>query len=361
MMKNTNQETPVMSSSTFVFLFLFSFLTSFRTFAQDPRFIEDPMTPPPTDLVDQLCHEIDEEAPPPAIVLPPASGPLSNSAASVVNTVEEEEGDNETDEEASDDDSDKDCLDCLSRIINQLPTDSIGGRVMVPSCFSRFELYLFYNEAAADRTPQPQLDSAPPPPPISIPSPRPGESGNSTVIVIAVVVPITVIFLLLVAVLIFRSKRKTTAYETEPLAVVSTDGDDIATAGSLQFDFKAIEAATDKFSQENKLGQGGFGQVYKVLIHCLQLVDPSFQDDYQTKEITRCIHIALLCVQEEARPTMSAVVQMLTTSSIALAKPRPPGFFFRSRDEKVEKVGPSTHTSALCSVDDASITSVAPR
>ncbi|KAF3601635.1 hypothetical protein F2Q69_00033828, partial [Brassica cretica] len=166
----------------------------------------------------------------------------------------------------------QDCLDCLSRIINQLPTDSIGGRVMVPSCFSRFELYLFYNEAAADRTPQPQLDSAPPPPPaISIPSPRPGESGNSTVIVIAVVVPITVIFLLLVAVFIFRSKRKTTAYETEPLAVVSTDGDDIATAGSLQFDFKAIEAATDKFSQENKLGQGGFGQVYKVLIHCLPI------------------------------------------------------------------------------------------
>ncbi|KAF3545277.1 hypothetical protein DY000_02000930 [Brassica cretica] len=65
------------------------------------------MAPPPTDLVDQLRHEIDEEAPLPAIVLPPASGSLSNSAASVVNTVEEEEGDNETDEEASDDDSDK--------------------------------------------------------------------------------------------------------------------------------------------------------------------------------------------------------------------------------------------------------------
>ncbi|KAG2295995.1 hypothetical protein Bca52824_042664 [Brassica carinata] len=34
------------------------------------------MTPPPTDLVDQLRHKIDEEAPPPAIVLPPASEPL---------------------------------------------------------------------------------------------------------------------------------------------------------------------------------------------------------------------------------------------------------------------------------------------
>lgn len=39
----------------------------------------------------------------------------------------------------------------------------------------------------------------------------------------------------------------------------------MTTAGSLQFDFKVVEAATDKFSICNKLGQGGFGQVYKVL------------------------------------------------------------------------------------------------
>ena len=95
----------------------------------------------------------------------------------------------------------------------------------------------------------------------------------------------------------------------------------------------------------------------------LKLVDPSFQDNYQTNEITRCIHIALLCVQEEAedRPTMSAILQMLTTSSIALAVPRPPGFFFRSRHEQVGRADPYMHMSALCSVDDASITSVAPR
>ncbi|CAG7887387.1 unnamed protein product [Brassica rapa] len=154
------------------------------------------------------------------------------------------------------------CLRCLNLTINQLPTDRIGGRSVVPSCNSRYELYLFYNESDIG-SPKPQLDSAPPPQPISIPSPKPGEGGNSTVIVIAVVVPVTVIFLLLVAVFIFRAKRKTTAYETEPLAVVSTDGDDITTAGSLQFDFRAIEAATDKFSESNKLGQGGFGQVYK--------------------------------------------------------------------------------------------------
>jgi len=35
---------------------------------------------------------------------------------------------------------------------------------------------------------------------------------------------------------------------------------------SLQFDFTTIEVATDNFSRNNKLGQGGFGEVYKVYL-----------------------------------------------------------------------------------------------
>jgi len=31
------------------------------------------------------------------------------------------------------------------------------------------------------------------------------------------------------------------------------------------FDFEQLMEATDNFSEENKLGQGGFGAVYKVL------------------------------------------------------------------------------------------------
>lgn len=38
----------------------------------------------------------------------------------------------------------------------------------------------------------------------------------------------------------------------------------ILTAESLQYDFSTIEAATDYFSMENKIGVGGFGDVYKV-------------------------------------------------------------------------------------------------
>ena len=43
--------------------------------------------------------------------------------------------------------------------------------------------------------------------------------------------------------------------------------DQITSAESLQFDFGTIRAATDNFSDANKLGRGGFGEVYRVVKH----------------------------------------------------------------------------------------------
>ncbi|KAK2443500.1 cysteine-rich receptor protein kinase [Trifolium repens] len=39
---------------------------------------------------------------------------------------------------------------------------------------------------------------------------------------------------------------------------------DINTVESLRFDLSALEEATNKFSEANKLGEGGFGEVYKI-------------------------------------------------------------------------------------------------
>lgn len=42
-------------------------------------------------------------------------------------------------------------------------------------------------------------------------------------------------------------------------------GDDITTIESLQLDYVIIQAATNNYSENNKIGEGGFGEVYKVL------------------------------------------------------------------------------------------------
>lgn len=52
--------------------------------------------------------------------------------------------------------------------------------------------------------------------------------------------------------------------------------------GAELFDFAIIETATDKFSNANMLGQGGFGPVYKVMF--------PFSNDYFS---TNCTSINL--------------------------------------------------------------------
>ena len=62
------------------------------------------------------------------------------------------------------------------------------------------------------------------------------------------------------------------------------------------------------------------------------IVDPTIRPTGSTTEIMRCIHIALLCVQENVanRPTMASVVLMLNSYSMTLVVPSEPAFFMHS-------------------------------
>ncbi|RXH85983.1 hypothetical protein DVH24_017036 [Malus domestica] len=61
----------------------------------------------------------------------------------------------------------------------------------------------------------------------------------------------------------------------------------------------------------------------------LELMDPLLRDSCSTNELLRCIHVGLLCVQEDTnkRPTMSSVVLMLKCEASSLLKPDRPAFF----------------------------------
>ncbi|KAL2336839.1 hypothetical protein Fmac_011285 [Flemingia macrophylla] len=63
----------------------------------------------------------------------------------------------------------------------------------------------------------------------------------------------------------------------------------------------------------------------------LPLIDPGIYDPDHHKDILRCIHIGLLCVQEHAidRPTMAATISMLNSDVAFLPPPSQPAFIRR--------------------------------
>ncbi|XP_038718687.1 cysteine-rich receptor-like protein kinase 10 [Tripterygium wilfordii] len=144
------------------------------------------------------------------------------------------------------------CNRCLQVAIGNLVPGSIGGRTLSPTCLVRYETYLFFNKSALP---------APPPSPLSLPPPlASGKGGLSTGIIVAIVAAIVVSVVLFVigyCILSRRAKKKYMAASGDDV------GNDMTTVQSLQFDFASIEAATRKFSDDNKLGEGGFGVVYK--------------------------------------------------------------------------------------------------
>ncbi|CAN6921170.1 unnamed protein product [Brassica oleracea] len=132
-----------------------------------------------------------------------------------------------------------------------------GGIISRPSCFVRWEIFPFLE--LFDNSPRREKD---------------GKGVSTGTIVAIVIVPI---LLLSLGFGIWRRRKSYKAFTTENgyfstakrlnktynTAPPDNAGDDITTSGSLQFDYEAIEAATSNFHNTNKLGHGGFGEVYK--------------------------------------------------------------------------------------------------
>ncbi|RZC09933.1 cysteine-rich receptor-like protein kinase 10 [Glycine soja] len=104
--------------------------------------------------------------------------------------------------------------------------------------------------------------------------------------------------------------------------------------------------------------------VYSWRLWCegksLELLDQILEKTYKTSEVIRCIHIGLLCVQEDAvdRPTMSTVVVMLASDTIALPKPNHPAFSVGRQTKEEES---TSKTSKDPSVNEVTVSNILPR
>ncbi|XP_044470535.1 cysteine-rich receptor-like protein kinase 10 [Mangifera indica] len=164
---------------------------------------------------------------------------------------------------------------CLANCVSEIPSccnGKKGGRVYKPSCNIRFEVYPFYAEASQP-PPSPPTNATPP----SSPSPPPppatltNSGGNRKIspeTIITSTVPAALVFIIILSASCYCLLRR----KEYQVAKEGNGGNEIFVVESLQLDLHSIIAATCNFSEGNKIGEGGFGSVYKGTLHNGQMV-----------------------------------------------------------------------------------------
>ncbi|XP_019228513.1 PREDICTED: putative receptor-like protein kinase At4g00960 [Nicotiana attenuata] len=91
-----------------------------------------------------------------------------------------------------------------------------------------------------------------------------------------------------------------------------------------------------------------------------ELMDPRLSQSCVAADITKCIHIGLLCVQQVPadRPTMSSVIFMLENDPQTLPQPSQPAF---SIGRNVLRSAEPKSNDQLCSVNEATLSILSPR
>ncbi|XP_047076717.1 cysteine-rich receptor-like protein kinase 6 isoform X4 [Lolium rigidum] len=169
------------------------------------------------------------------------------------------------------------CRECLAGIIASTLADffenDLAPRALWVNCNYRYEVGglgvggAFYNVPAMVR-----LASSPPAAPavhpeIEPPPPTAGGGRKYSVsgLVLVVMLP-TLAGLNLVACLCFRRLQRPAAQAKQQYPMHSGKAEDIEMVDSMQIDVSTLRAATVDFAESNKLGEGGFGTVYKGVL-----------------------------------------------------------------------------------------------
>ncbi|KAF3338884.1 cysteine-rich receptor-like protein kinase 15 [Carex littledalei] len=156
-------------------------------------------------------------------------------------------------------------------------SDQLGARIIGPNCYIRYELYSF--DVAPYTVSSPPLPSALPPsispvPPALPPSSVHGSKSSISITIIAVSVTAGVLVVLSATlILLWRRRRGKRQNRTENDCLSTTYLQEnldtnleliLNPSAEYQvYDLDTLRNATNNFSDKNKLGQGGFGPVYK--------------------------------------------------------------------------------------------------
>ncbi|CAM0883388.1 unnamed protein product [Alopecurus aequalis] len=172
--------------------------------------------------------------------------------------------------------SDAECERCLQGLVPGLPfccKGHQGGVVRNFNCQLRVQLYTYY-DLALDAPPPGQ--AAPPPPPDAPPPPVPSPSSSGGIpgkrrsskrgVVLAAALSVgTLLVLLFVLACLYMQRRRRIRANRAPRDDAGQEISDRYVFPE-QFTLPLLRAATGNFAAENKLGEGGFGQVFKGIL-----------------------------------------------------------------------------------------------
>ncbi|KAH6795751.1 hypothetical protein C2S51_036737 [Perilla frutescens var. frutescens] len=129
------------------------------------------------------------------------------------------------------------------------------------------------------------------------------------------------------------------------------------------FKFQMLSNVTGNFDPVHKLGQGGFGPVYRLHFEqawklwndgkIVSLMDPRIYNGGMEGDTVRYSNVGLLCVQETTadRPNISTVLSMLNCEIVNLPRPNQPAFLRM-------QMSPITQPSNKASANNVSISQV---
>ncbi|XP_028800637.1 cysteine-rich receptor-like protein kinase 3 [Neltuma alba] len=202
------------------------------------------------------------------------------------------------------------CLDCLTAGDNNMQTclPNSDGRAYAAGCFIRYSTSSFF--------PDNQTIDA-------IPLVIQGSSSNKRE-TIGKVVGGVALSLILLALFAWIKQRKSNKKVPRGNHLKSDLTGVSKLKGPVTYSYNDLVPATKNFSEENKLGEGGSGAVYKAWNlyekgRHLELVDKTANPNgYDAEEVKRIIEIGLLCTQASAdtRPMMSEVVALLQNKDL---------------------------------------------
>ncbi|KAJ4816339.1 cysteine-rich RECEPTOR-like kinase [Rhynchospora pubera] len=165
--------------------------------------------------------------------------------------------------------SDSDCASCLNGqigVIPQLFSGKTGSRSLSFRCNIRYDTFLFYKGGSFLSLTAPN-ENAPAPAPVATPTnpvTNPGRKKTSASTILAITITLVLAFIILLGIYFCLLHKRKSALK-KPLLNLS-DSEENINVESLLFNLSVLRVATINFAEENKLGEGGFGAVYKGIL-----------------------------------------------------------------------------------------------